>query len=222
MSANYVIKVERGLQKGSLKFKHGSVSVSSTCWWDKSNKIDSGNYTGSATWMANKAESDGQPCPWKSNKKYRPGIWFGKGVKSNKGTKINNGIFIHKGTSAAWSDGCIVCATSDVLKIWKAISTKDKAIVKVIVSDKVPTRYEIETLVKDPSVKAALRKALQGGGKLSYNEVCMIIRSTQDYGKTTRQEVADLQAILTNAKSLDLKSKQLIAQFVRNPRSVRL
>lgn len=134
----YTINIERGTNDGTLKFSHGSVTVDTTCWWDPDNKIDSGTYTGYATWMANKPEADGQPCPWKGNAKHRPGIWFGNGVKSKNGTVTNNGIYIHKGTSAAWSQGCIVCAASEVLKIWNAVTPKDTANVTIVVTDKEP------------------------------------------------------------------------------------
>jgi len=216
----YTIKVERGQTTGTVKFNSGTVAVNTKCWWDPNNKIDAGTYSGSATWMANKADADGEPCPWKNNAKRRPGIWFGKGVKSNNGTKTNDQIFIHKGTSAAWSDGCIVCAASEVLKIWNAISPKDKSIVSVVVSDQTPKRYMIESRIKDPSVKAALRKALKGDGRLSYDEVCSLIRSTQDYGRVSQQELTDLQTILGNSKTIDARSRQLITQFLRNPTAV--
>jgi hypothetical protein len=132
---SYTITVKRGEQNGTISFSHGSVSVNTTCWWDPNNKIDVGTYTGYATWMSNKKESDGVACPWKGGEKYRPGIYLGQGVPSNKGTRTNNGIFIHKGTSAAWSEGCIVCASSEVLKIWNAISSKDTACVSIVVED---------------------------------------------------------------------------------------
>lgn len=137
MAQTFTIIVERGEHEGTLKFSHGTVSVNTRCWWDEANRIDTGTYTGYASWMANKQEPDGLPCPWKNNNKYRPGIWFGKGVKSQGGTKVNDQIFIHKGTSAAWSDGCIVCASGEVLKIWNEVTPKDAPNVSIIVSDAV-------------------------------------------------------------------------------------
>jgi hypothetical protein len=131
---SYTINIERGDQTGTLTFNHGSVSVSTTCWWDLKVKIDAGTYTGYATWMASKQEDDGMPCPWKGNQKYRPAIYLGKNVPVNNRT--SDDIFIHKGTSAAWSDGCIVCAANEVKKIWNAISPKDTANVTIIIKDK--------------------------------------------------------------------------------------
>ncbi len=117
----YKIRVVRDKTEGRLTFKFGSVSVDTKCWWDLKKAIDSGTYTGYATRMANKNDgSDGGK---------REAIWFGKNVGLN-GRKSND-IFIHKGTSAAWSDGCIVAASSEVLKIWNAITPKDKPNVSI-------------------------------------------------------------------------------------------
>ena len=132
---NYTIKVKRGEHKGRLTFSHGNVSVDTTCWWDPSNKVDAGTYNGSATWMDSKKEDGGIACPWKGGQKYRPGIFLGRGVPTKNGTDSSNEIFIHKGTKPEHSDGCIVCASSEVLKIWNVITPKDTACVTVIVED---------------------------------------------------------------------------------------
>ena len=44
------------------------------------------------------------------------------------------GIFIHKGTSSAWSRGCIVIAEQEMLRIWNAITPKDGRNITVIVN----------------------------------------------------------------------------------------
>jgi hypothetical protein len=132
---SYTITVKRGQDKGTITFSHGNISVNTTCWWDSNNKIDAGTYTGYASWMSNKREDDGVACPWKNNEKLRPGIYLGRGVPSNNATRTNNGIFIHKGTSAAWSEGCVVCSSSEVLKMWNAIMPKDSACVTIVVED---------------------------------------------------------------------------------------
>lgn len=124
---SYTIKVTRSGNSGKLTFNHGNVSVDTTCWWDPEVVIDPGTYTGYATRMANKNDgNDGGK---------REGIWFGKGVPINNGTGSADGIFIHKGKSASWSDGCIVCAESEVVKIWNQISPKEQANVTIEVSD---------------------------------------------------------------------------------------
>ena len=53
------------------------------------------------------------------------------------GTKSSNEIFIHGGSNASWSDGCIVANRGEVLKIWNTIHPKENAnvLVKVIDED---------------------------------------------------------------------------------------
>jgi hypothetical protein len=118
--AKYTIRVDRGKSDGTLKFNHGSVSVSTKCWWDPKVKIPASTYTGcSATTMATKKNS---------KKKPREAIL----IPSVPG---HAGIFIHMGTSAAWSDGCIVIKESEVLKIYKEIDPKNGKNVDVVVKD---------------------------------------------------------------------------------------
>lgn len=125
---SYTINVVRKGKKGKLTFMNGDVSVNTTCWWDPALVVDAGTYDSCyATRMANKRDGhDGGK---------REGIWFGPTVKCNKGTKNSNQIFVHKGTSAAWSDGCIVCAESEVIKIWNCVQPKDTANVTVVITD---------------------------------------------------------------------------------------
>lgn len=83
----YNITIERDEKQGKLIFKHGSVFVKTTCWWDLKNVIAAGTYSGYATRMASKKDgSDGGK---------REGIWFGTGVPLGK--RKSNQIFNHKG-----------------------------------------------------------------------------------------------------------------------------
>src|SRR5215813_1372324 len=131
MAETFEIVVKRSGHSGTMTFTSGDVSVSTTCWWDLKVKIEakSEGYTAYATRLANKKDS--------VTHEKRPGIWLGKHVKYAHGTKSSNEIFIHEGTSAAWSDGCIVAKRSEVLKIWDAINPKEQAnvLVKVIDED---------------------------------------------------------------------------------------
>lgn len=132
----YKVKVVRGKSEGRLKFSHGDVQVDTTCWWDPKVVIDSGTYTGFATRMASKTDGfDGGK---------REAIWLGKNVGYNDmAGRKSDAIFIHKGTSAAWSDGCIVADTAEVLKIWKAITPKEQPNVSIEVLSLAEERAQI-------------------------------------------------------------------------------
>jgi hypothetical protein len=118
--AKYTINVSRGAKDGTLKFTHGAINISTKCWWDPKAKIPARTYTGcSATTMKTKKNSLGRP---------REAIF----IPSVPGYR---GIFIHMGTSAAWSDGCIVIREKEMLKIFKAIVPKNGKNVNVIVKD---------------------------------------------------------------------------------------
>ena len=127
MTTNYIINVSRSGNTGTLSFNHGSVNVSTTCWWDVNVKIDADTYTGYATRMANK--NDGV------NGGKREGIWLGTNVPFNNGTNTSNEFFIHKGTSASWSDGCIVITENKLIEIWNTINPKDTANVTINITD---------------------------------------------------------------------------------------
>jgi hypothetical protein len=123
----YEIKVRRGRGKGRLTFAAGDVKVDTDCWWDPAVRITPGTYTGYATRMATKGDgSDGGN---------REAIWLGQDVPYEHGTRSSDGIFIHKGTSPSWSDGCIVAAEDQVVKIWLAINPKEQPIVSIEVID---------------------------------------------------------------------------------------
>ena len=52
-------------------------------------------------------------------------------------------------------------------------------------------KYQLEGMVKDSTVAAALSRALDGDGKLSYDELLVIIYSACDGNSITEQEVKD-------------------------------
>ena len=115
----YTIEITRQTNSGTLKFVHGSVSVSATCYWDKSRKIPAGTYSGcSATTMASKLNSSGGP---------REAIYI-------PNVSGYSEIFIHMGNNANWSDGCIVINEPDMLTIYNAITPKNAANVTVKIS----------------------------------------------------------------------------------------
>jgi hypothetical protein len=123
----YEVVVRRGEREGKLTFSFGSVEVNTTCWWDADLKVDAGVYWGYATRMANKNDGVGGGK--------RQAVWLGKDVPSSNNTKRHHGIFIHKGTSAAWSDGCIVIPEAEVMKIWNAVHPKEYPVIKVRIED---------------------------------------------------------------------------------------
>lgn len=117
---NYKIEIKRGEKQGKLTYKGQKASVYTTCWWDLKKKIPAATYSDcSATTMATKKNSRGQP---------REAIY----IPNVPGFK---GIFIHMGTSSAWSDGCIVINESELLKIYNDVAPKNGANVTVVVKD---------------------------------------------------------------------------------------
>lgn len=109
----YVIEVGRNITSGTgtLKYSSGSVSVDTSCWFEIQNTITAKTYINcSATRMDKKKNSTGTP---------REGIFL-PNDQTNR-----TGIFIHMGTSAAWSEGCIVVDEQELLKIWNSISPKN-------------------------------------------------------------------------------------------------
>jgi hypothetical protein len=123
----YEIKVARHAQKGRLTFTSGNVAVDTACWWKRDNRVDAGTYTGYATRMASKTDgADGGK---------REAVWLGRNVPMNNATHKSNDIFIHKGTGPSWSDGCIVCAESELVKIWSTIEPKERANITITITD---------------------------------------------------------------------------------------
>ena len=124
---DFTITVKRSGHSGQLAFESDAVKVDTKCWWDPAVVIEAGDYECYATRMATKKDS--------VTGENRPGIWLGKGVKYAKGTKTSDAIFVHEGKNASWSDGCIVAARGEVIKIWNAINPKGKPNVLVRVLD---------------------------------------------------------------------------------------
>ena len=113
----YRITVMRyGKEWGILDYKEGEKTVVlATCYWDPEVRIPSKLYTGcSATVMDKKG--------YRSI--YIPDEQTGR-----------NGIFIHKGTKAEASDGCIVIDAPQIEKLWGLITPKDGQNVEVQVYD---------------------------------------------------------------------------------------
>ncbi|WP_444930769.1 L,D-transpeptidase family protein [Microbulbifer sp. SSSA002] len=119
----YKIEVVRELTKGKgvLTYDYGSVSVSTECWFELADPIPAKTYIGcAATRMATKKNSRG---------KQREAIYIPDGQTKRRG------IFIHMGSSPAWSDGCIVIEEEEVIKIWNSIQPKEARNVTVVVKD---------------------------------------------------------------------------------------
>lgn len=51
-----------------------------------------------------------------------------------------NGFFIHKGTSASWSDGCIVMPGAKVYQMWSEITPKESGNITVNITDETVER----------------------------------------------------------------------------------
>jgi hypothetical protein len=125
--SGYRIGITRGRDSGRLVFESGDTIVNTECWWDPDVKVDKGTYKGYATRMASK--TDGR------NGQKREAIWLGEAVPVNGNRRKSNGIFIHKGTSPNHSDGCIVCSSREVLKIWDAVVPKEQANITISIRD---------------------------------------------------------------------------------------
>ena len=69
-------------------------------------------------------------------------------------------------------------------------------------------------MIKDHSVRRALQRALRGDGALSYRDVRGILRSTLDGDGITWQEYNDLQTILRNSRTMDVRSRRLVKHFI--------
>jgi len=117
---SYAIRIERSANdNGTLEYS-GGISIATTCWWDPDRKIPAGTYEGcSATLMSSKTNSAGAP---------REGVFI-------PNTSGFIGVFVHMGTGPSWSDGCIVIAEEDMLRLWNDISPKDGDNVTITVVD---------------------------------------------------------------------------------------
>jgi hypothetical protein len=75
--------------------------------------------------------------------------------------------------------------------------------------------HNLLSRIKDASLKRVVRKALSDDVKLSFDEVKDIVRSAMDGKGVTPQEFKDLKRILENAKTMDQRTKSLIASFLK-------
>ena len=128
--ASYYITINRSDRrkgKGTLSYK-GTFQATYDVWWDPSDTIPAGKYTGcSKTYMASAKNSKG---------KKREGIFIPK-VKGYKG------IFVHywPGEGAnlkVWSDGCSLVTEDNMLKMWNDITPSDAGNVIVEIIDASP------------------------------------------------------------------------------------
>lgn len=121
-SKTYTINIARPIgaevQEGTLEFKDGGVTINTTCWWDKNNRIDAGSYTRcSKTHMATLGIE---------------AIYLPDAVSKVTGAKE---IFIHRGASPANSNGCIAVETSAFTTLWEHIKPLNGQNVTVIIRD---------------------------------------------------------------------------------------
>lgn len=118
--SSFLVQIQRGKAEGVLQFQHNTLVVNTTCWWDLNNKIPAGTYRGcSATTMASKKNTAGGA---------REAIFI-------PGVPGHSQIFIHMGSNAAWSDGCVVIEEPEMLKIYNAITPKNGHNVTVEITD---------------------------------------------------------------------------------------
>jgi hypothetical protein len=130
----YQIDITRtAADKGVLVYtKDGDKIVDTPCWFDPKVRIPAKTYTGcSATYMAraHPKKADGS-YDWN---KVADASWKAIFLPDDQTGHI--GIFIHRGTDASWSDGCIIIPYSEVEKIWGSITPKDGKNVTVVVTD---------------------------------------------------------------------------------------
>lgn len=129
MAGFYEIIVKRQKVQGTLFFSSAGITVETTVWWDKDVVIEASE-TGYPSWKTHMATKKDSVTGEK-----RPGIWLGKDIAYAKGTKTSNAIFLHEGSSRAWSDGCIVCDRTHFMKMWNAIEPSSQPNVLVKVTD---------------------------------------------------------------------------------------
>lgn len=76
-------------------------------------------------------------------------------------------------------------------------------------------KYQIASMMKDPSVEMALTKALADDGRVSTDEVIKIIRSTFDHRLITKTEFEDIRMLLREARTLNPKSRSLLKHYLK-------
>jgi len=94
-----------------------------------------------------------------------------------------------------------------------APSLKDSDALNCLVRELMMQTYKIEKLVKDRSIRIALKRALADDGALSDDEVIEILAAAYDGNGLRKQEFEDLQAIMKNAITVSASSRMLIDAF---------
>jgi hypothetical protein len=111
-----------GSDTGKMLLAGFSFAACETCWWDPKWVIEARCYQGAPWYMNSKSDGTaGNGLPYKNGataKTHREAIHFTPAPKWKDGSNTGNGIFLHKGTSPGWSDGCIVTNADLVTKIW--------------------------------------------------------------------------------------------------------
>ncbi|MEO1110209.1 MAG: hypothetical protein AAFX90_20040 [Pseudomonadota bacterium] len=123
--SEYTVTVTRTGDIGKLEFSSGSVSLNETCYLDPNVTIAAGTYVNcSKTRMTSKKDS--------VTGELRPSIYLPDAVVP--GTD-NHSIFIHEGTDAGGSGGCIVLDRTKMRAMWDEIQPMDGRNVTVKVID---------------------------------------------------------------------------------------
>lgn len=104
--------------EGKLEFTDGGFAIKARCWWDTNNRIDAGTYARcSKTHMATSGLE---------------AIYLPDAVSKVTGAKE---IFLHSGSSANNSLGCIAVESALFAKLWQHIEPTNGFNITVIVSD---------------------------------------------------------------------------------------
>ena len=74
--------------------------------------------------------------------------------------------------------------------------------------------YAIVAKIRDPSVKAALQKALAGDSRLDPQDVELITEASLDFKGVSYHEFKDLQLILQESKSMTPASREFLQNFL--------
>ncbi len=119
---SYTININRPtgdlIDKGTLTFTDGGLSITSDCWWDPSNRIDAGTYTKCSKTVMDTLKIDG--------------IYLPDAISKASGKKE---IFIHHGTSSKNSLGCVAVDTENFKTLYSHIQPKNGQNITVVIKD---------------------------------------------------------------------------------------
>lgn len=135
--------------QGFLKFEHGNTRINTPCWWaDK--RVVPGVYLATATRMGtSKRESIWlkRKVRYPSYIPYNLSPHVALPLPTDNWTDTALEIFIHEGTHPGKSDGCIVAAEAQVVKIWEQIpKDEDNILVHVYDYEPIATSGPIPTM----------------------------------------------------------------------------